>query len=57
MRGIEAISPAKSEECLDISEIATTITAVIKILIKIYVISCSFHELMKKANFLTREFC
>ena len=35
--GIEAIRPAKSEERLAISETATTTTAVIKVLIKIYI--------------------
>ena len=37
--GIEAIRPAKSEDRLDISETATTTTAVIKVLIKIYIIN------------------
>ena len=35
-RGIEAMSPAKSEDRLAISETVTTTTAVIKVLIKIY---------------------
>ena len=37
--GIEAIRPAKSEDRLAISETATITTAVIKVLIKIYIIN------------------
>ena len=47
--GIEAISPAKSEDRLAISETATTTAAVIKVFIKIYIINLDFHELINKA--------
>ena len=39
--GIEAMRPAKSEDRLAISDTATTTPAVIKVLIKMYVIICN----------------
>ena len=53
VRGIEANSPAIKDERFAISEIMTTVRAVISVLINIYTIINFFHEFIRKAiNFL-----